>query len=411
LNQHRIAGIGLSMPDTDAVMRRPPASVLRDLLTGEAGGGLVLMLAAAAGLGIANSPLASTYFAALEAAIGGLTLLHWINDALMAVFFLLVGLEIKRELLDGQLSTWPRRILPGLAAAGGMVGPALIYIGLNAGTPGTLRGWAIPTATDIAFALGVLALLGSRTPVSLKVFLTALAIIDDLGAVAIIAAFYTADLSLGWLALAATVLALLAGLNRAGVERLAPYLAGGAVLWFLVLRSGVHPTVAGVMLALVVPLRPSPGRPDDAASPLHALEHALHPWVAYLIVPVFGLANAGVTLSGMSWTAMLAPVTLGTAAGLFLGKQVGVFLTAWAAVRLGWADRPEHASWAQIYGVSLLCGIGFTMSLFIGLLAFPASSALQDELKVGVLMGSALSALCGAALLAFAPSRRGVRRA
>jgi NhaA family Na+:H+ antiporter len=399
------------MPDIHAAARRHPASVLRDLLTGEAGGGIVLMLAAAAGLGIANSALASAYFAVLKTSIGGLTLLHWINDALMTVFFLLVGLEIKRELLDGQLSTWPRRILPGLSAAGGMVGPALIYIGLNAGTPGTLRGWAIPTATDIAFALGVLALLGSRVPVSLKVFLTALAIIDDLGAVVIIAAFYTAGLSPGWLGFAAAALALLACLNWAGVERLAPYLVVGGVLWFLVLKSGVHPTVAGVALALVVPLRRSPGRPDDPASPLHVLEHALHPWVAYLIVPIFGFANAGVPLSGMDLAAVLAPVTLGTAAGLFFGKQIGVFLTAWAAVRLGWADRPEHASWTQIYGVSLLCGIGFTMSLFIGLLAFPASPELQDELKVGVLIGSALSALAGAALLALAPGRHAVRRA
>jgi NhaA family Na+:H+ antiporter len=398
------------MPDTNVVTRRRPASVLRNLLTGEAGGGLVLMLAAAGGLASANSPLAPAYFSALKTSIVGLTLLHWINDALMAVFFLLVGLEIKREFLDGQLSTWPRRILPGLAAAGGMVGPAIIYVGLNAGTPGTLRGWAIPTATDIAFALGVLALLGSRVPVSLKVFLTALAIIDDVGAVAIIAAFYTAGLSLGWLGLAVATFALLAGLNRVGLERLAPYLVVGGLLWFLVLKSGIHPTVAGVILALVIPLRRSPGRPDDPASPLHVLEHVLQPWVAYLIVPVFGFANAGVSLSGLSWAALIAPVTLGTAAGLFIGKQAGVFLTAWTAVKLDWADCPEHASWAQVYGVSLLCGIGFTMSLFIGLLAFPSSPGLQDELKVGVLIGSGLSALFGAALLGLAPGKHATRR-
>src|SRR4051794_7723359 len=366
----------------------------------------MLMATAAAALVIANSPLAPAYFGVLKTYVGGLSILHWINDALMAVFFLLVGLEIKREFLDGQLSTWPRRILPGVAAAGGMAAPALIYVALNAGHPETLRGWAIPTATDIAFALGVLALLGWRVPVSLKVFLTALAIIDDLGAVAIIAAFYTADLSLVWLGLAGLTLAVLAGLNRAGVERLMPYLALGAVLWFFVLKSGVHATLAGVALALTIPLRPSPGRPDDPASPLHILEHALHPWVAFLIVPVFGFANAGVSLAGMRWATLLSPVPLGIAVGLFIGKQAGVFLTTWAAVKLRCTDCPEDASWAQVYGVSLLCGIGFTMSLFIGLLAFPASPELQDAVKVGVFSGSVLSATVGALVLAFAPCER-----
>jgi Na+:H+ antiporter, NhaA family len=395
------------MLDTSqTIHHRPPASALREFLKSEAGGGIVLMVAAAAALAIANSPLAPAYFGALKTYVGGLSILHWINDALMAVFFLLIGLEIKREFLDGQLSTWPRRILPGLAAAGGMVAPALIYIALNADNAETLRGWAIPTATDIAFALGVLALLGSRAPVSLKVFLTALAIIDDIGAVAIIAAFYTADLALLWLGLAGLTLAVLAGLNRAGVERLLPYLALGAVLWFFVLKSGVHATLAGVALALIIPLRPSPGRPDDLASPLHILEHALHPYVAFLIVPVFGFANAGVSLAGMSWAALLAPVPLGIAAGLFVGKQIGVFLTTWVAVKLGWADCPEDASLAQVYGVSLLCGIGFTMSLFIGLLAFPASPELQDAVKIGVLSGSVLSAVVGTLVLAFAPGEQ-----
>ena len=384
--------------------RRRPASVLRSLLTSEAGGGLVLIAAAALALALANSQAAPAYFGLLEAYVGGLSVLHWINDALMAVFFLMVGLEIKREFLDGQLSTWPRRVLPGIAAAGGMAGPALIYVALAGSAPLILRGWAIPTATDIAFALGVLALLGSRVPVSLKIFLTALAIIDDLGAVAIIAAFYTADLSLTWLTLALGVLGLLAGLNRAGIRRLTPYLALGAVLWFLVLQSGVHATLAGVALALTVPLQVSPGRPDDPTSPLHILEHALQPWVAYLIVPVFGFANAGVSLAGMDASALLAPVTLGVAAGLFAGKQLGVFLTTWGVVRLGLADCPEDATWAQVYGVSLLCGIGFTMSLFIGLLAFPASPELQAQVKVGVLAGSLLSALAG--LLVLGLSRR-----
>jgi Na+:H+ antiporter, NhaA family len=280
-----------------------------------------------------------------------------------------------------------------------MIAPAVIYVILNAGTPATLRGWAIPTATDIAFALGVLALLGPRVPVSLKVFLTALAIIDDLGAVAIIAAFYTADLSLGWLSLSLATLAVLAALNRAGVERLIVYLALGAVLWFFVLKSGVHATLAGVALALTVPLRPSPGRPDDPASPLHILEHGLHPWVAFLIVPLFGLANAGVALGEM---ALFAPVPLGIAGGLFFGKQIGVFLITWVAVKLDWADCPEDATFMQVYGVSLLCGIGFTMSLFIGLLAFPSSPELQEAVKIGVLTGSTLSALAGAIVLRFA---------
>ena len=394
------------MLDQAPTSRRRPASALRALLNSEAGGGLVLMAAAAAALVIANSPAAPAYFGALSTYVGGLSILHWINDALRAVFFLLVGLEIKREFLDGQLSTWPRRALPGIAAAGGMIAPAIVYVVLNAGTPATLRGWAIPTATDIAFALGVLALLGSRVPVSLKIFLTALAIIDDLGAVAIIAAFYTADLSLTYLALSGATLAVLVGLNRAGVERLALYAALGALLWFLVLRSGVHATLAGVALALTVPLRRSPGRPDDPASPLHILEHALHPWVAFLIVPIFGFANAGVSLSGMSLGAMLAPVPLGIAAGLFVGKQVGVFASTWLAVRLHLSDCPENASWSQVYGVSLLCGVGFTMSLFIGLLAFPTSPELQDQVKVGVLAGSLLSALAGMMVLYFgAPGR------
>src|SRR5829696_3045153 len=283
-----------AMPESTRSPRRRPPSVHRALLSSEAGGGIALMVAAAAALAMANSGLASAYFATLHAYLGPLSILHWINDVLMPVFFLMVGLEIKREFIDGHLSTWPRRILPGLAASGGMIAPAVIYVVLNAGTPATLRGWAIPTATDIAFALGVLALLGRRVPGSLKIFLTALVIIDDLGAVAIIAAFYTADLSLTYLALSGATLAVLVGLNRAGVERLAVYAAVGALLWFLVLRSGVHATLAGVALALTVPLRRSPGRPDDPASPLHILEHALHPWVAFLIVPVFGFANAGV---------------------------------------------------------------------------------------------------------------------
>lgn len=381
-------------------------TVLRAFLANEAAGGLVLMAAAVLALVVANSDLAPAYFGALKAYVGPLSALHWINDGLMAVFFLLVGLEIKREMLDGQLRTWPDRALPGIAALGGMLVPALIYVALNWKTPETLRGWAIPSATDIAFALGVLSLLGPRVPVSLKVFLTALAILDDLGAVAIIAVFYTADLSPVALAGAAAVLGVLVGLNRSSVERLAPYLIVGAVLWFLVLRSGVHATIAGVLLACTIPLRRTPGKPEASECALIRLEHALQPWVAYLIVPVFGFANAGVSFAGISPSALAQPVPLGIAAGLFLGKQLGVFAFAWGAIRLRLADVPANATWAQVYGVALLCGIGFTMSLFIGILAFPDAPTLQDEVKIGVLAGSVLSALAGAALLRVARPER-----
>jgi len=372
------------------------ASALREFLDSEASGGLVLIGAAVLALVLANSAAASLYFASLETKLGPLSVIHWINDALMSVFFLFVGLEMKRELVGGQLATWPQRILPGIAAASGMALPALFYLIINRGTD-SLHGWAIPAATDIAFALGVLALLGSRVPPSLKLLLLAVAIIDDLGAVLIIAIFYTAQLSLMWLGLAAVIVVALAALNRAGVARLWPYLLLGLALWFCVFRSGVHPTMAGVTLALFIPLRA-----NEASSPLHSLEHALAPWVGFLIVPLFGLANAGVSLSGMSLASLAAPIPLGIAAGLFLGKQLGVFASVWAAIRLRLAPMPEGASLAQIYGVALLCGIGFTMSLFIGLLAFPTSVAAQEEVKVGVLLGSLLSAIFGALVLALA---------
>lgn len=380
-------------------------SAFREFLASESAGGIVLMIAAALALIIANSPLAPSYFSALSSYVGPLNLAHWINDGLMAVFFLLVGLEIKREFLDGQLSTWPRRILPGIAAAGGMAVPALIFVALNSDSPETLRGWAIPTATDIAFALGVLSLLGNRVPASLKVFLTALAIIDDLGAVIIIALFYTSGLSLAWLAAAAAILLALVALNRFGVMRLAPYLVLGLILWVVVLKSGVHATLAGVALALTVPLGRTPGAPDHPEdSPLHALEHALHKPVAFFVIPVFGFANAGVALGAISAESLLQqPLTLGIALGLVVGKLVGVFGTAWLAVRLGFADMPANASVRHLLGVALLCGIGFTMSLFIGLLAFPTDLAMQGALKVGILGGSLISGLLGAAVLLAAP--------
>ncbi len=381
---------------------RPPASALRSLLESEAASGIVLIAAAAIALVLANSNLAPAYFGALESRVGPLSALHWINDALMALFFLLIGLEIKRELLDGELRSWSRRILPGFAALGGMIVPALIYTVLNAGEPGNLRGWAIPTATDIAFALGVLALLGPRVPVSLKVFLMALAIIDDLGAVMIIALFYSGGLAIGWVGAAALIVMLLCGLNRARITPLTPYLVLGAMLWFAVHESGVHATLAGVALAFTIPLRETPGRPDDAMSPLHILERRLHPWVGYLAVPLFGFANAGVALSASGWEAAQMEVPLGIAAGLFLGKQIGVFAFSWIAIRLRWADCPRDASLAQLYGVCMLCGIGFTMSLFIGLLAFPGAPHLAEGVKLGVLAGSLCSALGGTIILLFA---------
>ena len=372
-------------------------SPLREFLASEAAGGVVLMAAAAIALVLANSRFSAGYFALLEARVAGLSVLHWINDALMAVFFLLVGLEIKREFVAGQLATWPQRILPGAAAAGGMVVPALIYVALNIETPDTLRGWAIPCATDIAFALGVLALLGRRVPASLKVFLVALAIIDDLGAVAIIAAVYTTKFSAFWLGMPALLLAVLVALNWAGVRRLWPYLVVGIVLWLAVLKSGIHPTLAGVLLALTIPVGAA-----GAPSLLHRLEHALHPWVAFLIVPLFGLANAGLSFAEMTIGTLLSPMPLGIALGLFVGKQVGVFGTAWLLIRLRLAEQPAGATALQLYGVAMVCGVGFTMSLFIGLLAFPASPNLQDAVKVGVLIGSLISALAGVAALLLA---------
>jgi NhaA family Na+:H+ antiporter len=380
---------------------RARSSAIRRFLEAQSSAGLVLMAAAIAALVIANSPIGPGYAAILHLYLGPLSLEHWINDGLMALFFLLVGLEIKREVLDGQLSTWPRRILPGIAAVGGMIVPALIYIAFNRGP--TAAGWAIPAATDIAFALGVIALLGKRVPASLRIFLAALAIIDDLGAVLIIALFYTADLSLPDLAGAGVALGVLICLNRLGVRRLSPYLLVGLVLWVLVLRSGIHATLAGVMLAFTIPMDCTPGRSDaDSISPLHKLEHLLHLPVAFLVVPIFGLANAAVPVLGLPPGALVAPVTLGVAAGLLIGKIVGVFGFATLAVRMGLADMPAHAGRLQMLGVGCLCGIGFTMSIFITLLAFPNDPLLQAEAKIGVLAGSLVAGLLGYMILRWA---------
>ena len=387
-----------------AAILRPP-SAIRSFLRSEAAGGIVLMIAAAAAMVVANSPISDTYFRLLDLHVGPLSVLHWIDDALMALFFLLVGLEIKRELVDGHLSSWNDRALPTIAAASGMAVPAVIYLAVTAGTPGLSRGWAIPSATDIAFAIGVMALLGKRVPTSLKLFLTTVAIVDDMGAVAVIALAYTS--AIGGLALLAAglVMGVMFVLNRLGVVALRIYLALSVVLWIAVWMSGVHATVAGVLAAMLIPIRRSPGAPDDTGSPLHRLEHGLQPWVAFIVVPVFGFANAGVSLAGFGWGTLLAPVPLGIAAGLFVGKQVGVLGAVWGAARLGWARRPAGASWAQVYGTTLLCGIGFTMSLFIAGLAF-ADEALVDQVKIGVLAGSVLSAIAGAAVLSIAATSR-----
>jgi NhaA family Na+:H+ antiporter len=390
-------------PPSGPFIKQRPFQALRAFLRTESAGGLCLFAMAALALMVANSPAAPIYFDLLQRYVLGLTILHWINDALMALFFLLVGLEVKREVLVGQLSSWSRRALPGMAALGGMIVPAIIYLACNLGAEGHPRGWAIPAATDIAFALGVISLLASRVPTSLKVFLTALAIIDDLGAVIIIALFYTADLNSYALGAALAVACLLGALNRKGVVSLAPYLLTGALLWLFVLLSGVHATLAGVALALSIPHRARRAQGRNAPSPLVHLEHRLHPWVAFLIVPVFGFANAGVAITQDSLAILLGPVPLGIALGLFAGKQLGVFLFVWGMVKWRLADLPARSNWMQLYGVSLLCGIGFTMSLFIGLLAFPNSPDLQDAVKLGVLLGSTLSGLAGAVVLTIAP--------
>ncbi len=359
---------------------------------------MVLVAASIVALVWANTPWRELYQALLRTPVsvqvGALILdkplLLWINDALMAIFFLLVGLEIKREVLEGELASVRKAALPCVAAVGGMLGPALVYSAINWGDPVALRGWAIPAATDIAFALGVLALLGERAPSTLKIFLLALAIIDDLGAIVIIALFYTADLSLLSLGLAAAGVVALIALNLAGVRRLAPYVLVGIFLWVCVLKSGVHATLAGVAIGFAVPLR---GVRENGNAPLRRLEHMLHPWVTYGILPIFAFANAGVPLAGLSPRSVLEPVPLGIALGLLAGKQIGVMGTTWAAVRLGIGIRPDGASWLQLYGMALLTGIGFTMSLFIGTLAFE-DPEYNVAVRIGVLSGSLV---CGAA--------------
>jgi NhaA family Na+:H+ antiporter len=373
-------------------------------LANESAAGITLIAATALALLFSNTSLTALYATLLgtvaEIRIGTFAiekpLLLWINDGLMAIFFFLVGLELKKEIKDGELSDWRRASLPVFAAVGGMAVPALIYAALNAGDSIALRGWAIPAATDIAFAIGILALLGSRVPVGLKVFLLALAIIDDLGAIAIIALFYTADLSLMALAVAIAGCGVLAVLNARGVDRLAPYVVVGAVIWVFLLKSGVHATLAGVAIALFVPHR-AVGAPE--ASLLLKTEHALKPWVLFLIMPLFAFANAGVALGGLTVDDLFGSVAVGIALGLFLGKQIGIMAAVWLAVRLGIAHLPARAGWREIHGASLLAGIGFTMSLFIGTLAF-ADGGYSADVRIGVLMGSLASGIAGYLLLA-----------
>lgn len=378
--------------------RPTPRSALREFLESESAGGILLMAAAALAMLAANSPWAPDYFHWLHAKVGPFSVQHWINDALMAIFFLLVGLEIKREFVDGHLSTWADRRLPVIAAAAGMIVPALVYLGVTRGDPALARGWAIPAATDIAFAIGVLALLGSRAPTSLKLFLTTVAIVDDMGAVAIIALAYTDAINGAALLAALVIMGVMMALNRAGVAKLRWYLALAGLLWVAVLLSGVHATIAGVLAAFMIPIKAMPGASEAESSTLHRLEHLLQKPVAFGIVPLFGFANAGVSLAGVGAGVLLAPLPLGIALGLFAGKQLGIFASVWLSVKFKLADQPAHASWRQIYGVSLLCGIGFTMSLFIGGLAF-GDPAMSDGVKIGVLMGSVFAAVSGYTLL------------
>ncbi len=372
----------------------------------ESSGGILLVIFAILALILANSPLSSyyTYFfqAVFTISFDGVglskPLVLWINDGLMAIFFLLVGLEIKREFLEGELNTKEKALLPGIAAFGGMAAPALVYAVLNWGDSIAMRGWAIPTATDIAFALGVLSLLGKRVPSSLKVFLTALAILDDLGAILIIALFYTSDLSLLSIGLATLCLAILILFNHIGIVRFTPYALVGAVMWVCVLKSGVHATLAGVAIAWTYPLR---DKRKVGHSPGKVLEDTLHPWVAFLILPLFAFANAGVPFAGMTLKTLIEPIPLGIILGLFLGKQIGIFGASWVAVKLGLTRLPESSNWRAIYGVSLLCGIGFTMSLFIGSLAFAGFGDYYSAiLRLGVLVGSVLSGVLGYLILA-----------
>ena len=377
-------------------------SRIQEFIRLETSGGVVLMIAAIFAMIIANTPLSATYDLILgtyiKVGIGNFEIakpaILWINDGLMAIFFFLVGLEIKREVLAGELSSFDKAILPIMAAIGGMAVPGIIFAIVNWGTPENLNGWAIPTATDIAFALGILALIGSRAPIALKIFLLAIAIIDDLGAIVIIAIFYTSELSINALSISMIGFAAAVALNRLGIQRTAPYLLVGIIMWVFVLKSGVHATLAGVLIAFTIPLK---AKNEDEAL-LYKMEHGLHPWVAFLILPVFAFANAGVNFTGIGIDDLLQPLTLGIAVGLFLGKQIGIFLATWIGVKSGIARLPENVSWKHVYGVACLTGVGFTMSLFIGSLAFTTADVM-NAVRLGVVLGSVLSGIIGYLLL------------
>ncbi|MEH6827123.1 Na+/H+ antiporter NhaA [Parasphingorhabdus sp.] len=381
-------------------------NALQEFIAQETSAGIILFCAAVAAMVAINSALNPYYLAFLDIPVaiqfGGLEIAKplalWINDGLMAIFFFLVGLEVKRELLEGQLSSIEQAALPAIAAVGGMALPALVFLYFNWTVPENVNGWAIPAATDIAFALGVLALLGKHAPVSLKILLLAIAIIDDIGAIVIIALFYTAEVSGFSLLLAGGGTLLLFAMNRLGVIRTAPYILVGIFLWICVLKSGVHATLAGVIAALAIPLSAK-----DGSSPLKHLEHILHPWTAFLVLPIFAFANAGVSLAGLQIADLMAPLALGIAAGLVIGKQIGVFGFMYLATRIGLVKRPAGVTWLQLYGLACLTGIGFTMSLFIGNLAFVDPDQIET-VKLGVISGSLISGVLGYCILRFAAS-------
>ncbi|SQJ29559.1 Sodium/proton antiporter nhaA [Serratia rubidaea] len=386
-------------------------NIIRQFLRQEAAGGIILIVAAVIALMMANSPLQGVYqgflnlpvmvkIASLEIAK---PLLLWINDGLMAIFFLVVGLEVKRELMQGSLAGRDKAVFPAIAALGGMLAPALIYLLFNGADDIARQGWAIPAATDIAFALGVMALLGNRVPTSLKVFLLALAIIDDLGVIVIIALFYTHEVSLAALGVAAVAVAVLALMNWRGVSKTSIYMIVGLVLWVAILKSGVHATLAGVIVGFMIPLKVKKG-----PSPSETLEHEMHPWVAFLILPLFAFANAGVSLEGVSLNGLASLLPMGIAAGLFIGKPLGIFIFSWLAVKSGIARLPEDIGFKQVFAVSVLCGIGFTMSIFIASLAFSgADEAFSTYSRLGILLGSTAAALVGYALLRLSLAHRG----
>ncbi|NVJ56042.1 MAG: Na+/H+ antiporter NhaA [Vibrionaceae bacterium] len=372
------------------------SDIIRDFFKMESAGGILLVIAAAIAMTIANSPLNELYQSGLHTYVFGMSISHWINDGLMAVFFLLIGLEVKRELLEGALKSKETAIFPAIAAVGGMLAPALIYVMFNAGNAEAVQGWAIPAATDIAFALGIMALLGKRVPTSLKVFLLALAIIDDLGVVVIIALFYTGELSTSALAVGFAMTAALFVLNSKHVTKLTPYMIVGFILWVAVLKSGVHATLAGVVIGFSIPLKGNAGE----RSPLKHMEHALHPYVAFFILPLFAFANAGISLEGVSVEGLTSMLPLGIALGLLIGKPLGIFSFSWVAVKSGVAKLPEGINFKHIFAVSVLCGIGFTMSIFISSLAFGQANAQFDTYaRLGILMGSTTAAIAGYILL------------